>query len=680
MGLKTVPGDDAPRISLCMIMRDEEEHLARCLGSVRDVVHEIVIVDTGSVDRSVEIARRFGATVLHEEWRGDFAAPRNTAIDAADGDWILVLDADEEVVGAHALRDLVAQEGVEGWSLREVNFIGEERGIDSVVMSAFRLFRNRPEYRYQGALHEQVMGAVSAAGRGDLRFAGVEIHHYGYLEPTSRAKNKSDRNMAIVLKEVERRPDDPFTLFNAGVEFQRVDRHEEALDYFRRSFEHLDSLGVYYASLLVRNIVASLHVLERNDEALDVLADALQAYPDFADLHHLEGRVHVARREYRAAVRSFTRAIEIGEHGGDRYLSQTGMGSFYALSGLGMLNQLMGDKGEAVRCFKRAIEAADGYLPAPVMALTRLLLDTDPPGTVRRYMSGLVSERRRGDALCLIAEALLERGYAEEARTALHEARAAGADEGAVRLQLAEAAIRMGDLPQARAELAAVPAGGASHARACAARAVVELLDDQLPAALDAVGDVERTGLGAAVPLAYRAVIAVHGGVPAPLGEIAPGERAEVVDVLFSLAGSLLALGRLDSFNLTAPLLYEIAGDPAAVDERLGHLLLGEGFPDPAAERLIAAVEAGAGSPEAFGALGRICAERGLDADAETFFAEALDRDSQNISRYLDLAGLMVGQGRYADADGTLRRGLVMHPYSTVLGELRESMAMLAGA
>lgn len=679
MGLRTVPSEhDQPRISLCMIMRDEEAHLARCLTSVRGAVDEIIIVDTGSVDRSVEIAERFGATVLHEEWKGDFAAPRNTAIDAASGDWILVLDADEEVVGAHALRELVREEGVEGWSLREVNFIGEERGIDSVVMSAFRLFRNRPEYRYEGALHEQVMGKVAHGGFGEMRFAGVEIHHYGYLEPTNRAKKKSDRNMAIVMEEVRRKPNDPFTLFNTGVEYQRVGRHEEAIEYFSRSFENLDSLAVYYASLLVRNIVASLHMTGRNDEALDVLADGLKAYPDFADLHHLEGRVFVERREYRAAARSFTRAIEIGEHGGDRYLTQTGMGSFYALSGLGMLHQLMGDKGEAARCFKRAIEAADGFFPAPVMALTRLLLDTDPPDVVLEYMSGLVSDRRRGDALCLIAEALLERGHAAQARTALTEARACGADEGAVRLQLAEAALRLDDIAQARAELAAVPAEGAFHQRAVASRVVVELLDGDLVASLAAVGELERISDGTTVPAAYRRVIAAHGGPCAGDDPIADGDRPAVLNALFSLAGSLLAIDRLDAFNLTVPLLYEVAGSAADVDERLGRLLLKEGFVEPAAERLLAAVEAGDPSPDAFGDLGRICKQRDMVEDAEAFLVEARERDRQNISRYLDLAGLLAGQGRFADADGVLRDGLVMHPYSSVLSELREAMSLLA--
>ena len=136
----------------------------------------------------------------------------------------------------HGVRilDLLHDEESEGYCFREVNFIGEELGIESVVNSAFRLFRNRPAYRYSGALHEQIMGTVDPKGGACTSFVGIEIHHYGYLEPTSRAKEKTDRNMAIVMEEVARKPTDSFTLFNAGVEFQRVGRNEEALDYFTR--------------------------------------------------------------------------------------------------------------------------------------------------------------------------------------------------------------------------------------------------------------------------------------------------------------------------------------------------------------------------------------------------------------------------------------------------------------
>ncbi|WP_217915164.1 glycosyltransferase family 2 protein [Miltoncostaea marina] len=684
MGLKiaslTTPTERAPqRLSLCMIMRDEEEHLARCLASVEGVVDEIVIVDTGSIDRSVEIAASFGARVLHEDWRGDFAAPRNTAIDAATGDWILVLDADEELVDGGRLRDLLHEEDMEGFCFREVNFIGEERGIESVVNSAFRLFRNRPRYRYSGALHEQIMGTVDPQGGVCTRFVGIEIHHYGYLEPTSRAKEKTDRNMAIVMEEVRRKPEDSFTLFNAGVEYQRVGRFDEALDYFSRSFAHLPTLKAYYASLLLRNIVATLNSLERWDEALDVLGDALQAYPDFTDLHYLQGQIHTSRREYRAAVRSFRRAIELGDHGGDRYLAQAGMGSFYSWHSLGVLHEMMGDLHEAVRCQRNAIRAAGGYYAAPVMRLTRLLLRGDPPAAVRDYMTGVVPEPRRAESLTAIARVLLLEGHAEHALATLAEARELSPSDPAIGLAMADALIRLGDLPGARALLVAVPPSSASRHLALAKTVLVGLVAgdaDEVRAAVDELRPV-ADGVYAA---AYEAALLAQ-SPDGPPPALPPGTDAEAaLAAVLELAGTVLELGELDVFNALVPLAYSIAPRRSDVDRTLGHLLFENDFPDPAADRLIAAIQAGDETPEAFAALGRICQSKGMPDDAEAFMRAALEADGQNMSRHIDLAGLLAGAGRYAEADAVIREGLVVYPHSSVLRELRQSMSLLAGA
>jgi tetratricopeptide (TPR) repeat protein len=669
MGLKiaslSTPKERTPqRLSLCMIMRDEEEHLARCLESVQGVVDEIVIVDTGSVDRSVEIAESFGARVLHEEWKGDFAAPRNTAIDAATGDWILVLDADEELVDAAKVRDLLHDESMEGYCLREVNFIGEERGIESVVNSAFRIFRNRPAYRYSGALHEQIMGTVDPEGGRCTRFVGIEIHHYGYLEPTSRAKEKTDRNMAIVMEEVARKPHDSFTLFNAGVEYQRVGRMDEALEYFTASFRELTSLKAYYASLLLRNIVATLHSLERWDEALDVLADALQAYPDFTDLHYLQGQVHTARREYRAAVKSFRRA----------------MGSFYSWHALGVLHEMMGDIAEAVRCQRNAIREARGHYAAPVVRLTRLLLQTDPPLEVREYMSSILAPARREESLRAVADVLLHEDHAEHALAVLAEARELKPEDGAIALTMADALIRIGDLDGARAQLDAIAPGTSSHQLAHAKRVLVGLIADdaaEVRAAIDGLRPVADGLYATAYELALAAATDPAGDVP----ELPAGaDRDAVLDAVMELASTLLGLGELATFNALVPLLYGVAGSRRDVDGRLGYLLYVNDFPDPAADRLIAAVEAGDATPDALAALGRICQSKQLDEDAEAFLRAALEHDDQNMSRHIDLAGLLAGSGRYADADAVLREGLTVYPHSSVLRELRQSMSLLAGA
>jgi len=676
----STPKERTPqRLSLCMIMRDEEEHLARCLASVQGVVDEIVIVDTGSVDRSIEIAESFGATILHEEWHGDFAAPRNVSLDAATGDWILVLDADEELIDGASLRELLHEDDIEGYCLREVNFIGEELGVESVVNSAFRVFRNRPDYRYSGALHEQIMGTVDPVGGVCTRFVGIEIHHYGYLEPTSRGKEKTDRNMAIVMEEVARKPTDSFTLFNAGVEYQRIGDHETALTYFRRSFSELSSLKAYYASLLLRNIVASLHSLERWDEALDVLADALQAYPDFTDLHYLQGQIHTSRREYRAAVKSFRRAIELGDHDGARYLAQAGMGSFYSWHALGRLYEMMGDTHEAVRCQRNAIREANGFYAAPVVHLTRLLLRSDPPLEVREYLGRIIGTSRRAESLRALAQVLLTEGHPEHALAVLTEARDLSPDDSAINLTMADALIRLGDLEGARRQLGALAPGSASHAMALAKSVLIAIIAGDADEAKTAITMLRPVADGL-YAVAYELAVAVQ-APGAPMPEIpAAVDRGALLGTMMELAGTLLELDELEAFNSLVPLLYEIAPEPADVDRRLGYLLYTNDFPDPAADRLIAAIQAGEGTPEAFAALGRICQAKHLDEDAETFMRAALESDEQNMSRHLDLASLLAGTGRYDDADAVLREGLLIYPHSNVLRELRQSMSLLAGA
>ena len=150
--------------------------------------------------------------------------------------------------------------------------------------------------------------------------------------------------------------------------------------------------------------------------------------------------------------------------------------------------------------------------------------------------------------------------------------------------------------------------------------------------------------------------------------------------MVIELAGTLLELGALEQFNGLVPLVYATADDRRDADRRLGYLLYANDFPDPAADRLLSAVRAGDASPEAFAALGRICQSKHLDEDAETFLRAALETDAQNMTRHLDLAGLLAGHGRYADADAVLREGLLVCPHSSVLRELRQSMSMLAAS
>lgn len=183
-------------VSLCMIMRNEEKLLQRCLNSVRGFVDEIIIVDTGSTDRSVEIARANGAVVLFDEWRDDFARPRNVGISAATKDWIFILDPDEVVSpNDHCvLRALTAVVGVSAYRMATRNYTNnpsmqgcipndgkyaEAAGWVGYVPSVkTRLFRNGEGVRFVGRWHELADYSLDKMRRG-VACTTVPIHHYG---------------------------------------------------------------------------------------------------------------------------------------------------------------------------------------------------------------------------------------------------------------------------------------------------------------------------------------------------------------------------------------------------------------------------------------------------------------------------------------------------------------------
>ncbi|HVP37815.1 MAG TPA: tetratricopeptide repeat protein, partial [Candidatus Saccharimonadales bacterium] len=223
------------RLSLCMIVRDEEAHLRECLSAAAEFVDEMIVVDTGSKDRTVEIAREMGARVAHWKWTGDFSAARNTALARATGDWVLQLDADERMdffQGARLRRCLdEAPPEVPGLCLR---IESEARHRHSGVWMAHyypRVFRRAPGVHYEGALHEQVIGPQGALCALAPRVA-VVIRHLGYADVV-REPARRTRNLVIVEEEARRRPDEPLVQRNLANALLGGGEYERARELFR---------------------------------------------------------------------------------------------------------------------------------------------------------------------------------------------------------------------------------------------------------------------------------------------------------------------------------------------------------------------------------------------------------------------------------------------------------------
>ena len=232
-------------LSLCMIVRDEQEMLPRCLAAVADAVDEIVVVDTGSRDATIEIARSFGARVIEREWTGSFADARNVSFDAATGDWVMYLDADEVLVreDAPVLRALTGRTWREAFYLCETNYTGVLDAGTAVTHNALRVFRNRPEYRFEGRLHEQIANRLPGYLPERLEASPVRVEHYGYLGVVRDSRGKAQRNIELLRMQQRESAPTPFLHFNLGSEYAAAGDGPAALAEFERAWSLLQSLA-----------------------------------------------------------------------------------------------------------------------------------------------------------------------------------------------------------------------------------------------------------------------------------------------------------------------------------------------------------------------------------------------------------------------------------------------------
>lgn len=292
-----------PKISLCMIVKNEERCLERCLKSVKGIVNEIIIVDTGSKDQTVEIAKKYTDQIHYYEWTNNFADARNHALQFATGEFILHLDADE-YLGKNA-NDLLEPLDRDYYFVR----IRNELSDGTAEMHQFvRLFRNDPRLRFEGALHEQ----INLLKHKELTYGltNTIIYHDGYKTEIVKDKAKNDRNMKIILDEVKLHPN-AFNFFNLGVQYSLENKHEEALEVFKKSY----SLGqnFSYAPRVLMFIMKSLTELNRYKEALSVGTDSALLYSTNADFQYRVGLIYDHLRYDKDAEACFLKCLEIGE-------------------------------------------------------------------------------------------------------------------------------------------------------------------------------------------------------------------------------------------------------------------------------------------------------------------------------------------------------------------------------
>lgn len=281
-------------ISLCMIVKNEENHLPACLASLKPVVDEMIVVDTGSTDRTADIAAAFGARVCTFAWNGNFSDARNCAIIEARGKWVLVMDADEVLAAQdyEAVRDSVresagkkiawsvltrnytARVNAQGWISNDGGYPLEERADGWHPSWKVRLFPNQPSIRFNGEVHEMVENSLLMAGY-TINKASFVVHHYGGLvENSEEVAEKGRRYFEIGMKKLEKNPNDGRALAELAVQAGEIGSFEEAV----RLWDRLLAIAPDNVEAMFNKGYALIK-LQRHQEALAISQKVLELEP-----------------------------------------------------------------------------------------------------------------------------------------------------------------------------------------------------------------------------------------------------------------------------------------------------------------------------------------------------------------------------------------------------------------
>ena len=281
-----------PTLSLAMMVRDEERFLEEALLSARDWVDEMVVVDTGSVDRTVEIAKDCGAKVSHYPWPNDFSKARNETIKRSSGDWVAILDADERFRGPHPHRVREMLQPTSAWPYQGILINIVNQRLDGSTTHSFfspRIFPRHSDIGYYGRVHN-CFGSLAHGSKQDfdlVQCLGLEIIHLGYDAQVYAEKNKEARNLTLLEAAVREEPEVDRYRFYLGREYMGIGRLDEALVLLRSVLE----LPVIDPMCKRETRVAILQCLQTSKASFEVILNEaisiLEETPREADAWYL---------------------------------------------------------------------------------------------------------------------------------------------------------------------------------------------------------------------------------------------------------------------------------------------------------------------------------------------------------------------------------------------------------
>ena len=296
----------SPLLSVCMIVKNEEEALPKCLDSIKGLANELIIVDTGSTDKTVEIAKSYGASVYFFEWIDDFSAARNVSLQHATGDWILWMDADDILPAEqHArLRQLTTAPRDHAFYFKLENV-----GGDTSTCYQLRLFPNVDGVIFEMPVHEQVTPSLMRLNITKHLVADVKVVHTGYTSPEV-IDQKKQKYLTILERWVEAHPEDYLSRAHIALTYHTSGRADDAIREYNQIIDDspcaTENQYMYLNALVF--LGRSYMQKSQYDKAIELFEQALAAAPDYNLAHASLGECYTYLQQPDDAIRHLERA------------------------------------------------------------------------------------------------------------------------------------------------------------------------------------------------------------------------------------------------------------------------------------------------------------------------------------------------------------------------------------
>lgn len=338
-------------LSAVLIVKNEAENLPRCLKSLQGIADEIIVVDTGSTDDTVKIAEQFGAKLGSFEWCNHFAKARNASLELATQPWCLWIDADEELDPAslNMLREGIMRPQFGGYFIEIQNFLGEGQPANTFVHAPLRLWRNHPDIRFEGRIHEQIVGGILEKGWYTATMNGVRLNHYGYLSEMMISRDKSARTIGLLKQAIEEEPEFAFHWFNLAMAYAVGQQWNECIEAAERALEFMHERAAYHGNTY--HLLASAHVnLNRCEEALAICERAAADGYDSLLLSYERGQALLKLGRTEEALAEAERCAALDWPSG-----MTGDFGIFTHKRWSLVGRLRAERGD----YARALEALD---------------------------------------------------------------------------------------------------------------------------------------------------------------------------------------------------------------------------------------------------------------------------------------------------------------------------------